>query len=127
IIGIYHVNVLSSQEDGTMEPPRKMHFLWVRWFRRDSSYCSGSQYCCLDQIGLWPFGFMDPAWIICSVHLIPAFAHEKTNELLGKSIAQHYQEDQEEDWQFFYVNWYVIIYFHTPLIFVLTLSLRFVD
>ncbi|KIJ55728.1 hypothetical protein M422DRAFT_152280, partial [Sphaerobolus stellatus SS14] len=102
---------------GTMEPPRKMHFLWVRWFGRNSSYCSGPQYRCLDRIGFVhneddtePFGFVDPAWIIHSVHLIPAFAHGKTNELLGKSIARCYQEDQEEDCQFFYVNRYVIIH-----------------
>ncbi|KIJ50228.1 hypothetical protein M422DRAFT_245470 [Sphaerobolus stellatus SS14] len=102
------------REDGTMEPPRKMHFLWVIWFGRDSSYCSGPQYHHLDRIGFVhneddtePFGFVDPARIIRSVHLIPAFAHGKTNELLGKSIARRYQEDQEEDWQFFYVNRFV--------------------
>ncbi|KIJ33763.1 hypothetical protein M422DRAFT_182849, partial [Sphaerobolus stellatus SS14] len=114
IIGIYHVNVLYTREDGMMEPPRQMHFLWVRWFGRDSSYNSGPQHRRLDRIGFVhdeddtePFGFVDPARVIRSVHLIPAFAHGKTNELLGKSIARRYQEDQEEDWQFFYVNRFV--------------------
>ncbi|KIJ30634.1 hypothetical protein M422DRAFT_100470, partial [Sphaerobolus stellatus SS14] len=111
IIGIYHVNILYRREDGMMEPPRIMHFLWVWWFRRDSSYHSDPQYHRLDWIGFVhdeddtePFGFVDLAWIIHSIHLIPTFAHGKTNELLGKSIARCYQEDPEEDWQFFYVS-----------------------
>ena len=51
------------------------------------------------------FGFIDPAEVIQGVHLIPAFAHGKTDGLLGPSIACPLK-DKDKDWQYFYVNMY---------------------
>ncbi|KIJ42710.1 hypothetical protein M422DRAFT_170788 [Sphaerobolus stellatus SS14] len=110
LIGIYHVNVEYYREDGMLEPPRTMHFLWVRWFGRDSKYRCGPKYCRLDRIGFVhdeddtdSFGFLDPARVIRAVHLIPAFNEGRTEELLGDSVARRYDE-LKDDWQFFYVN-----------------------
>ena len=47
------------------------------------------------------FGFIDPAEVIRGVHLIPAFAHGKTDRLFGPSIACPLK-DEDQDWQYFY-------------------------
>ncbi|ETW74958.1 hypothetical protein HETIRDRAFT_332168, partial [Heterobasidion irregulare TC 32-1] len=52
------------------------------------------------------FGFLDPEQIICSVHLIPAFAHEHTSERLGSSITQQPAEN-DEDWEGYHINMFV--------------------
>ena len=54
------------------------------------------------------FDFIDPAEVIWGVHLIPAFAHRKTNGLLGSLIACPLK-DNDQDWQYFYVNMYYFI------------------
>ncbi|KIJ54888.1 hypothetical protein M422DRAFT_152963, partial [Sphaerobolus stellatus SS14] len=115
ILGIYHVNVIYLREDGTLEPPRKIHFLWVRWFGRETSYKSGPNYRRLDRIGFVhdednteSFGFLDPSLVIRAVHLIPVFSEGRTNELLGESIARQYDKEKDsKDWCFFYVNRFV--------------------
>ncbi|TEB23472.1 hypothetical protein FA13DRAFT_1591411, partial [Coprinellus micaceus] len=43
------------------------------------------------------FGFVDPNDAIRSVHMIPAFAHKRTTEYMGPSIARHKRE-KDEDW-----------------------------
>ncbi|KIJ29828.1 hypothetical protein M422DRAFT_187908 [Sphaerobolus stellatus SS14] len=113
IIGIYHVKVIYMRPNGVMEPVRKMHFLWVRWFGRDSSFNSGPKFRRLHRIGFVhdeddteSFGFLDPTCVIRAVHLIPAFNEGRTTELLGNSIARHY-DNSEDDWQFLYVNMFV--------------------
>jgi hypothetical protein len=110
IIGIFHVHVVHQQPNGTLTPPQKIHFLWVRWFGKDLTYRSGPHARHLDRIGFVtdsddtePFGFLDPANVIRAVHLIPAFAHGRTDGLLGPSIARR-DSTSSLDWKFFYVN-----------------------
>ncbi|THG92753.1 hypothetical protein EW026_g8258 [Hermanssonia centrifuga] len=50
-----------------------------------------------------PFGFLDPALVVCAVHLIPAFHHGKTDTLLPDSIVRQPSEGNE-DWAYYYVN-----------------------
>jgi hypothetical protein len=49
------------------------------------------------------FGFLDPKDVLRGAHLIPAFAHGKTDELLGASIAR-LPHEEDEDWQYYYIN-----------------------
>jgi hypothetical protein len=49
------------------------------------------------------FGFLDPQHVVRGVHLIPAFAHGRTEMLLPPSIARSTSDDNE-DWTFYYVN-----------------------
>jgi len=46
----------------------------------------------------------DPACVIRAVHLIPAFEHGRTTELLGPSIARGDNQALTEDWRYYYVN-----------------------
>jgi len=112
VIGIFDVDVRWIGDDGVVEPRQKMYFLWVQWFGRDSTYRSGVGGQRLDRVGFIhdeddtePFGFVDPACVIRAVHLIPAFEHGHTAELLGPSIGRR-DNTQTEDWCFYYVNRY---------------------
>ncbi|KAF8154663.1 hypothetical protein B0H34DRAFT_852408 [Crassisporium funariophilum] len=53
------------------------------------------------------FGFIDPANVICAIHLIPAFHHSFTNDLLGPSTIARPLDEGNVDWNFFYVNIFV--------------------
>ncbi|KAA1479425.1 hypothetical protein DENSPDRAFT_862027 [Dentipellis sp. KUC8613] len=113
ILGVFHVNI--SYSGGLGAGPvesKRMDFLWVRWFGRDIDSEAGWQAQRLPRIGFVPssdpdaFGFLDPQDVIRAAHLIPAFHHGHTEELLpGPSIARPKGDDA--DWQYFYVNIFV--------------------
>lgn len=104
IVGIFHSYIKYNGN-----PPERMDFLWVRWLGEDPLYHSGFKAKRLPRVGFVPFedggafGFLDPGEIIRAVHLVPAFAHGRTKDLLAPSIARHPKE-KDEDWQYFYIN-----------------------
>lgn len=106
ILSIFHTDVTYKQL-GVAATSHCMEFLLVRHYRRDVTYKAGFHFRRLHRIGFVPdtdpdaFGFVDPDDVIRAAHLIPAFAHGQTDELLrGKSVARLGQND----WKFFYVN-----------------------
>ncbi|CDO78069.1 hypothetical protein BN946_scf184708.g3 [Trametes cinnabarina] len=108
VLGIYHANIVDLR-NGPLAIPRRMEFLFVRWFGRDPEWKAGWTVRRLDQIGFVPesdpdaFGFVNPGDVIRACHLIPAFAKGRTNLLLGKSkIAR--PSGACDDWERFYVN-----------------------
>jgi hypothetical protein len=118
IIGIFHVYARYSGPNSTATDFVRTEILWVRWFGRDMTAPGGFLKKRLHHIGFvdvttgGAFGFIDPAQVIRAVHLIPAFHHMRTDELLpGPSIARRYtiddddcQTQEETDWRYFYVN-----------------------
>ncbi|KZV84874.1 hypothetical protein EXIGLDRAFT_623736 [Exidia glandulosa HHB12029] len=103
VLGIYHTRVVHP----ILAPREKLvQFLWVRWFGRDNSP-SGWRAGRLDRIGYVPsededaFSFLDPSLVLRACHLIPAFAHGRTPDLLDNSTAR---DSDEGDWQYYYVN-----------------------
>lgn len=102
VLGIYHTTISTR----TFPEPQTYHFLWVRWFKRDQSpsFAIVRQF---DQVGFVPydssdeepFGFIDPATVIRSCHLIPDFNLGRTHELMASSIFQ----DGDGDWKKFRV------------------------
>ena len=110
IIKIFHVYASRAEPDGALGSPELMEVLWVRWFGKDSTYCAGPEAQCLDHVGFVtddddtePFGFLDPRYVIRGCHLIPTFAHGRTNELLGPSIARG-DPTETEDWRYYYID-----------------------
>ena len=95
-----------------------MDFLWVRWYDLDMGTRSGFKARQLRQIKFLdssdadtaPFGFIDPLDVIRAVHLIPAFHFGKTTLLLSPSLARH-EDEGDEDYEQYYINMYVIIFF----------------
>jgi hypothetical protein len=82
VLGIYHVNVVYL---GFEEPDyrhKRMEFLWVRWFRPTHELPVLRSWAKrrLDVLEFVPtkdpnaFGFVDPASVLRSCHIIPRFA-----------------------------------------------------
>lgn len=116
VLGVFHAWVVHSGEKSKSLNAQRMEFVWVRWMGRDSDARSrgGWKTLRLDRVGFVPhdadsapFGFLDPAHILRGAHLIPAFAHGRTDDLLqGPTLAR--DPGELDDWQFFYVNRFVI-------------------
>jgi hypothetical protein len=102
VVRVFHVDFIRTEE--FIPRPERMDILWVRWFKRDTAIRSGWKSRRLDRVsfetGPDALGFLDPANAIRGCHLIPAFAHGRTQRVLGPSIAR----DEEGDWRYFYVN-----------------------
>ncbi|KAK7020396.1 hypothetical protein R3P38DRAFT_3549619 [Favolaschia claudopus] len=122
IIGIFHVDVVRNVP-GASKVPTTVEVLWVRRFRRDTSYRAGFKAKRLHRLQFLPgddpmaFGFVNPDEVIRGAHLIPAFAHGRTNDLLHqeeeedlqwRSLALANEETHKDgEWRFHYVNFFV--------------------
>jgi hypothetical protein len=112
IISIFHTVVVHKGSKSSSQEPKKMDFLFVRWFGLDASSKArgGWKAKKLHQIGFIEgdaaFGFIDPADVIRAVHLIPRFSDGRTKDLLGRSFSRSALE-KDEDWFRYYVNMYV--------------------
>lgn len=106
VIGVFHVNVRLAIETDF----RRLDFVWVRWFGQDTSWKSGPSAKRLPRLGFIhhsqtaSFGFVDPIDVVRATHLIPAFAHGKTNYYLPQSGVARTTEEGDEDWTYHYVN-----------------------
>lgn len=105
VIGVFHARV--SHYFFTEGRERRIEFLWVRWFGRDTTLDSSWASRRLDRLGYIPssdpdaFGFLDPHLVLRASHIIPAFAHGLTNELLPGSDMR---DTVDGDWQYHYAN-----------------------
>ncbi|KAJ8592981.1 hypothetical protein M405DRAFT_732338, partial [Rhizopogon salebrosus TDB-379] len=114
IVGIFHVYVRYLGAQSHSRTSQRIDFLWVRWFCRDSNHKSGWAARRLHRIGFFDanevgaeaFGFVDPHQVIRGVHLIPAYAHGFTYNLLPPSIARQ-PRDLDADFNWYYINQYV--------------------
>ncbi|KDR80175.1 hypothetical protein GALMADRAFT_62788 [Galerina marginata CBS 339.88] len=112
VIGIFHAQVLHVGPQSKSSGLQHMEFLFVRWFGRDLNYSAGWKSKKLHRIGFMgennsPFGFLDPGQVVRGVHLIPAFAHGHTRNILGPSKIGRPFSLTDDDWQYFYVNKFV--------------------
>ncbi|KAG6906368.1 hypothetical protein DXG01_014299, partial [Tephrocybe rancida] len=109
VLGIYHANVLYLGEGNADYHPRRIEFLWVRWYSNVED-TSGWKYRRLDRVE-FPFlsdpdsfGFLDPSDVLRACHIIPRFFTSKAKEdVFGVS---KWAEDLE-DWGSYYVNRFV--------------------
>ncbi|KAK7064901.1 hypothetical protein R3P38DRAFT_3302318 [Favolaschia claudopus] len=102
VLGIFHVDVVHNVT-GASKVPTTVEVLWVRRFRRDTSYRAGFKAKRLHRLQFLPgdspdaFGFLNPDEVIRGVHLIPAFAHGRTHDLLRRSSLDH--DDDDDEWE----------------------------
>ena len=105
ILGIYHVNVIYTGPGMTDYAPRRLDFLWVRWFR--PVLRGGWAECRLDQVAFPPmadedaFGFLDPADILRACHITPTFSRGLVHP---DEVAMSQLARDSRDWQRYYVN-----------------------
>lgn len=110
VLGIYHVNVVYTGR-GTLDyQPRRMEFLWVRWFQ-PTTLPRGWDSRRLECIKFYPvaheyaFGFLDPAVVVRACHIIPRMALGKVHNDQGISNCAK----DKDDWQYYYLNRFVFL------------------
>ncbi|KIK33637.1 hypothetical protein CY34DRAFT_18247 [Suillus luteus UH-Slu-Lm8-n1] len=97
IIRIFHVDVW-DRNDGAMEKPCQMEFLFVRWFGRNAKFLSGWSAKCLPRIGFLTgkdpnaFGFLDP-----DSDGARMMNEEEEEDEVGDDNKEEEEEDEEED------------------------------
>lgn len=103
VLGIYHTNVIYTGKESEDYRPRRMEFLWVRWYNEIHS-SKGPRF---DTLSFPPmayensFGFVDPATVLRGCHIIPAFSSGRLH-VDGCGLSRCAMD--AEDWSKFYVN-----------------------
>lgn len=106
VLGVYHANVILLGPHSKDYQARRMDFLWVRWFELLDEP-SGWEACKLDRVKFLPmssentFGFVNPADVVRSCHIIPSFADGK---LHPDGLAMSRLAHDSNDWKVYYVN-----------------------
>lgn len=107
VIRIYHCNVVFTGPGSLDYQPRRMEFLWVRWFQPSSPVGWGSRR--LECVTFYPvehehaFGFLDPNDVLRSCHILPRQALGKSEHLGLSNLAK-----DNDDWKYYYVNRYLL-------------------
>lgn len=106
VLGIFHANVVYTGPGVKDYLPRRLEFLWVRWFEV-VDVPAGWEHLALDLLRFTPmsqedaYGFVDPANVLRSCHLIPAFASGKVHPD-GVPVSRNARDGA--DWKYYYVN-----------------------
>jgi hypothetical protein len=107
VLGVHHVNVVYAGPGMPDYQPRRLEFLWVRWYRTVDTLHSGWDSRKLDRVQFPSmtdddaFGFIDPANVLRSCHIVPAFARGRRHAD-GKGLSYFAQDSS--DWVAYYVN-----------------------
>jgi hypothetical protein len=111
VLGIFHANVVYLGEQNLDYRPRRLEFLWVRWYSVDEDVQSGWKGLKLDRIRFPPitnnteaFGFLDPVDVLRGCHVIPAFSQGKVHP-----DGRHFSglARDQNDWIVYYINRYL--------------------
>jgi len=79
VLGVYHANIVYVGPGMLDRQPRRLEFLWVRWYRTVNTINAGWAARKLDRVQFASmsdndaFGFVDPSDVLRSCHIIPAF------------------------------------------------------
>ncbi|KAJ7462907.1 hypothetical protein FB451DRAFT_1562362 [Mycena latifolia] len=115
VVGVFHADVVNTTA-GADPAPQAMDFLWVRRYRLDPRWRAGFNKKRLYRLEFLPnsdedaFGFLNPDEVIRGAHIIPAFAHRRTEEFLVPGSIGRLPRDglsDSEDWRYYYVNFFV--------------------
>jgi hypothetical protein len=113
VLGIYHANVVYIGPGMLDYVPRRVEFLWVRWFQYCGSCSVVSNNRRLDCVRFPPmasesaFGFVDPSDVLRGCHIVPRLAKRKVH---SDGIGLSRLVDDSNDWHFYYVNRYIPIF-----------------
>jgi hypothetical protein len=106
VLGVFHANVLYLGEGTRDFAPRRLDFLWVRWYTIAEPSLS-LEPGVLECVQFPPmasgdaFGFLDPADLIRGCHMIPLFSQGQVHS--DRISLSHCVQDGE-DWKQYYVN-----------------------
>lgn len=115
VLGIFHVNVVYNGPGMIDYNPQRFDFLWVRWYDLEELAVTGKgtkpkgSPFHLDRLAFpslnaeGAIGFLDPANVLRSCHIIPAFSKGK-RYLDGQGLSKHARDSG--DWKNYYVSRY---------------------
>ena len=108
VLGIYHANIILTGPESSDYQSRRLEFLWVRWLELlEIAPAAGFEDCSLDKGRFVPtdledaFGFVDPADVLRSCHLVPAFADGQQRV---DGIATSRNSRDSDEWKHYYIN-----------------------
>jgi hypothetical protein len=109
VLGIYHTNVVYTGPGAIDYSPRRLDFLWVRWYQNSDTSPTVQSWRAgmLDRIRFPPmanedvFGFIDPEDVLRPCHVIPAFA---TGYVHSDRIGLSSCAKDSDDWVKYYVG-----------------------
>jgi hypothetical protein len=105
VLGVYHINVIYTGPGMSDYHARRLEFVWVGWYDHIKPYGSWSA-CTLDQLRFPAEGgydFIDPADVIRSCHVIPAFAQGES-DVNGQGNAETANANLARGWNRYYIN-----------------------
>jgi hypothetical protein len=107
VLGVYHANVVYTGPGMVGYEPRRMEFLWVRWYQRVRTTGWRWDAYKLDRIKFLPvaaedaFGFINPLDVLRACHVIPAFARGR---LHADGVGLSRCAMDASDWEMYYLN-----------------------
>jgi hypothetical protein len=111
VLGIFHANVIYLGEQNLDYRPRRLEFLWVRWYNIEQGVRAGWKALKLDRVyfplmtgNAGAFGFLDPVDVLRGCHTIPTFSRGLVHPD-GKLFSKLAQD--QNDWSAYYINRYV--------------------
>ena len=110
VLGIFHANIIYTGPGLKDFQLRCIEFLWVRWFEVLQDHFSAWEQHALDMVRFLPmtdedaFGFVNPADVLRSCHIIPSFAD---GQLHPDRIAKSRCAGDSDDWKQYYINQWV--------------------
>jgi hypothetical protein len=121
VLGIYHANVIYVGPGMVDYNPMRFEFLWIRWYQLREPACgplrNGQESYALDQLSFLPvtnpeaFGFVDPADVLRSCHILPRFAggrrYPNSQNQDSDDIGLSRCARDRQDWNSYYVGRYV--------------------
>lgn len=110
VLGVYHANVIYIGKGSDNYQPRRLDFLWVRWYHFNDRPC-GWQQLRLDKLHFPPlaesgsFGFLDPNHVLRSAHIIP---HLSGGKVHSDGTSTSHLAQSGADWNTYVINRYVL-------------------
>jgi hypothetical protein len=90
-----------------------MDVLWVCWLEIDQKHQAGWKAKRLYRVQFVPchkegaFGFLDPADVICGIHLIPGFNNGHTIQS-PEDLVSKWDDTAVNSWKNYYINQWVV-------------------
>jgi hypothetical protein len=112
VLGIYHVNVVYNGPGMLDYQPRRIEFLWIRWYEPVESAPLPWRKMKLDRIRFPPvdsddaFGFLDPSDVVRTCHVIPRLTSGKASERDSRKVCHKQSKIAKSvsDYNMYYVN-----------------------
>lgn len=107
VLGAYHVNVIYEGPGQKDWNPRRLEFLWVRWYETNNADTYGWSSATLQSVsfpsvaGAFAFAFIDPVDVVRACHVISAFDSGKRFE---DGVGSSGLARNKDDWREYYVG-----------------------